>query len=246
MKGSVNPLPGLAPARPGLSRGWKLAIGLALGTLLAQWLAASWDQPAVSALWRAFTAWGAFRLGVVSGHSSLLWVLAPAMFVAAMAGALLLAWDKPPDWIRLPVSGMFLLLQVAYLSFRLVATLCLDTPVNATFSILFLLSEVFVHLRIALGNLALLRLTNRSAQADESARVVRSGDYVPTVDVFVPTYFEPVEMLERTIIGCQAMDYPCKTVWLLDDKGEPIAKVHITRGMKQLEIVRSCRTLDAH
>ena len=232
MKGSVNPLPGLAPARPGLSRGWKLAIGLALGTLLAQWLAASWDQPAVSALWRAFTAWGAFRLGVVNGHSSLLWVLAPAMFVAAMAGALLLAWDKPPDWIRLPVSGMFLLLQVAYLSFRLVATLCLDTPVNATFSILFLLSEVFVHLRIALGNFALLRLTNRSAQADESARVVRSGDYVPTVDVFVPTYFEPVEMLERTIIGCQAMDYPCKTVWLLDDQRRP--------GMRELARQLGC------
>lgn len=36
------------------------------------------------------------------------------------------------------------------------------------------------------------------------------------------------------------------TVLLLDDKGEPIAKVHINRGMKQLEIGRSCRTLDAH
>jgi hypothetical protein len=37
-----------------------------------------------------------------------------------------------------------------------------------------------------------------------------------------------------------------QTVSLLDDKGEPIAKVHISRGMKQLEIGRSCRTLDAH
>ena len=36
------------------------------------------------------------------------------------------------------------------------------------------------------------------------------------------------------------------TVSLLDAKGEPIAKVHINRGMKQLEIGRSCRTLDAH
>jgi hypothetical protein len=36
-----------------------------------------------------------------------------------------------------------------------------------------------------------------------------------------------------------------QTVLLLDDKGEPIAKVHITRGMKQVEIGRSCRTLDA-
>ena len=35
------------------------------------------------------------------------------------------------------------------------------------------------------------------------------------------------------------------TVNLLDGKGEAIATVHITRGMKQLEIGRSCRTLDA-
>ncbi|MDB4940601.1 MAG: hypothetical protein JWP97_135 [Labilithrix sp.] len=32
---------------------------------------------------------------------------------------------------------------------------------------------------------------------------------------------------------------------LLDDKGEPIAKVHVTRGMKGVEVGRSCRTLDA-
>lgn len=36
-----------------------------------------------------------------------------------------------------------------------------------------------------------------------------------------------------------------QTVWLLDDKGEPIAKVNVTRGMKRVEIGRSCRTLDA-
>lgn len=36
-----------------------------------------------------------------------------------------------------------------------------------------------------------------------------------------------------------------QTVWLLDDKAEPIAKVNVTRGMKRVEIGRSCRTLDA-
>lgn len=37
-----------------------------------------------------------------------------------------------------------------------------------------------------------------------------------------------------------------QTVWLLDAQGEPLVKVHVTKGMKQLEIGRSCRTLDAH
>lgn len=35
------------------------------------------------------------------------------------------------------------------------------------------------------------------------------------------------------------------TVWLLDAKGEPLVKVHVTRGMKRVEVGRSCRALDA-
>jgi cellulose synthase (UDP-forming) len=131
---------------------------------------------------------------------------------------------------------VFLSLQAGYLLFRLVATLSFDTWPDAVVSVLFFLSETFIHFRIALGNLSLLRLTNRSPQANESQRAVQAGEYVPTVDVFVPTYSEPVEMLRRTIIGCQAMDYPKKTVYLLDDQRRP--------AMKQLAVELGCRYLD--
>jgi hypothetical protein len=36
------------------------------------------------------------------------------------------------------------------------------------------------------------------------------------------------------------------TIWLLDKKGEPTVKVNVTRGMKRVEVGRSCSTLDAH
>jgi hypothetical protein len=36
-----------------------------------------------------------------------------------------------------------------------------------------------------------------------------------------------------------------QSVWLLDAKGEPLIDVRVTRGMKRVEIGRSCRTLDA-
>lgn len=36
-----------------------------------------------------------------------------------------------------------------------------------------------------------------------------------------------------------------QTVWLLDGTGEPLVKVRVTRGMKRVEVGRSCRTLDA-
>lgn len=55
---------------------------------------------------------------------------------------------------------------------------------------------------------------------------------------------------KRTVAPNSTIDGPRdadgkQTVWLLDDKGEPLVKVNITRGMKTLEIGRSCRTLDA-
>lgn len=36
-----------------------------------------------------------------------------------------------------------------------------------------------------------------------------------------------------------------QTVWLVDANGEPLVKVRVTRGMKHVEVGRSCRTLDA-
>ena len=159
--------------------------------------------------------------GLITQNSSLAAAFYPALGMLFFAATLRLLFQSPPDWVRLPVGFVFLALQIAYLTFRVLTTLCLDTWSNAVVSILFFISEVFIHFRIALGNLSLLRLTDRSAEADDSQRAVRNSEYLPRVDVFVPTYSEPVEMLRRTIIGCQAMDYPRKTVYLLDDQRRP-------------------------
>ncbi len=55
------------------------------------------------------------------------------------------------------------------------------------------------------------------------SRKARPGSpgYVPTVDVFVPTYNEDAELLANTLAAAKNMDYPADkfTVWLLDDGG---------------------------
>jgi cellulose synthase (UDP-forming) len=84
--------------------------------------------------------------------------------------------------------------------------------------------------------MSLLGLTDRSREADASARLIRSGGFPPPVDVFVPTYSESVDMLRRTLIGCQAMDYPHKTIYLLDDQRRP--------AMKELAAELGCHYLD--
>jgi cellulose synthase (UDP-forming) len=43
----------------------------------------------------------------------------------------------------------------------------------------------------------------------------------PTVDVFVPTYDEPVDIVRRTLLGALGMDYPHVQVHLLDDGRRP-------------------------
>ena len=200
--------------------GWNLWFVVFLG-LVAWYCLFDMEDWSWVTRWQQLCQWGEFHLRWVTRDSPILWVLTPAMLMVAWAGMLVLSFDRPPNWLRLPVGAVFFCLQITYLTFRLVATLSLDTIPNAVFSILFYLSEVFIHGRIILGNISLLRVTDRSRQADESARAVRAGEYLPTVDVFVPTYSEPVEMLRRSIIGCQAMDYPFKTIWLLDDQRRP-------------------------
>src|SRR5262249_41130613 len=40
---------------------------------------------------------------------------------------------------------------------------------------------------------------------------------LPTVDILIPTYNEPVDIVRRTVIAAVAIDYPHKKVYVLDD-----------------------------
>jgi cellulose synthase (UDP-forming) len=206
---------------PLLTRGWRWFFALVLGVWGGHWLWSQLDTTALGLAWERLSSWGQNHLPRVVDGAPWSLVLMPAALTFALCGSLVLLCKRPPNWLRVPIWVIFSAGQLAYLFYRLVATLVLDSPGNAVVSVLFYLSEVFVHFRIAMGNMSLLHLTDRSAQADASARLVRSGMYVPTVDVFVPTYSEPVEMLRRTLIGCQAMDYARKTIYLLDDQRRP-------------------------
>ena len=171
--------------------------------------------------WVAFSDWTHRNLWSVTENSPLLVACLPTALMLGLALVLQLLWDRPPNWVRLPVASIFLVLQVCYLVFRVTWTLSFDSIANGIVSVTFFLSELLVHARIAIGNFSMLHVTDRSAQADESERAVRAGEYLPSVDVFLPTYSEPVELLRRTIVGCQAMDYPNMTIWLLDDMRRP-------------------------
>lgn len=60
--------------------------------------------------------------------------------------------------------------------------------------------------------------TDHSKTADAGERRLRAqGDAVPAVDILIATYNEGLDILEKTIIAAQAIDYPNFSIWVLDD-----------------------------
>ncbi|MFG3597358.1 glycosyltransferase family 2 protein [Bradyrhizobium sp. RDI18] len=102
---------------------------------------------------------------------------------------------------------------------------------------LFISFEFLAILYTLISIAILFRTTDRSAQADAAQRELsRSRDF-PAVDIFICTYDEPLEILERSILSALALDYPNATVWVLDDTRrdwlreycEKVGARHVTR-----------------
>ncbi|HSV30301.1 MAG TPA: glycosyltransferase, partial [Candidatus Omnitrophota bacterium] len=79
---------------------------------------------------------------------------------------------------------------------------------------------------LALGNamltaLFLTRRSNRRADADAGEARLAARPNLPAVDVVIPTYNEPIEVVERSILGALALDWPDSRVWVLDDGRRP-------------------------
>jgi cellulose synthase (UDP-forming) len=166
------------------------------------------------------------RLDEIQG-SPPLWLTAPMM-----VGKYLLFWTvaltivvlavtkispKPQTWSRTLVVGILLILAVRYLLWRSLSTLNLSTPLNGIFSIGLLLMELLLLSGGIIQLFLLLRTRDRRPEADRLSINVLNGTFTPTVDILIPTYNESSFILRRTVIGCQALDYPTKRIYLLDD-----------------------------
>jgi len=134
------------------------------------------------------------------------------------------ASPRPKDWSRVVVVTILLFLTIRYLLWRSASTLNVSTPLDGVFSLGLFFLELFMLLSNCILMFLMLRVRDRRHQADQAAVDVIAGMFTPTVDVMIPTYNEPAFILRRTIIGCQALDYPCKKVYLLDDTCRSEAK----------------------
>ncbi|MBX9977377.1 MAG: glycosyltransferase [Alphaproteobacteria bacterium] len=82
-------------------------------------------------------------------------------------------------------------------------------------------SEIFIFIETGTFYLLLCKHTHRSPAADRYEKILRAlpHDMLPTVDVFIPTYNEGIDVVERSIVGALHLDWPKEKlkVWVLDD-----------------------------
>lgn len=154
-------------------------------------------------------------------HQSIWVLIAPTVALLAVVSIVMKYSPRPTFWSRLVIVGILLVLLGRYVAWRSLSTLNFADPINGLASLGLFTMELLVISSTGL-QLALLMLSrDRRSEADELSLDVLNGTFTPSVDVLIPTYDEPSFILKRTVVGCQAMDYPCKTIYLLDDTDRP-------------------------
>jgi len=138
------------------------------------------------------------------------------IFLVLLAGLPMLSTEK--NGARILVLGFAMVLTLRYLSWRVMMTLpSLEMSFQSLWAWVFFIFEIGAIIGLLIGFVFQSRTSNRSEEADQGAARLMKRNDLPSVDVFIATYNEGFDVVERTIVGALSLDYPCCTVWVLDD-----------------------------
>jgi cellulose synthase (UDP-forming) len=163
------------------------------------------------------------------------YLLAPTIMLFLIAIIVIKISPQPQTWSRVLVVCILLGLTIRYILWRSLSTLNVADPLNGFFSLGLFFLEMLLLMNATLQLFLMLRVTNRQREADSLTLQVLDGSFYPSVDILIPTYDEPEFIVGRTIIGCQAINYTNKKIYLLDDTRRS--------EMKQLALELGCQYL---
>ncbi|MCS6266032.1 MAG: glycosyltransferase [Vampirovibrio sp.] len=124
-----------------------------------------------------------------------------------------------------------LLSVLRHLVWRGVDTLHFPDTAHAIIGYTLYAAEILAFTSLILGYFQLYKPTNRA----KFPAKINDNLEIPSVDVFVCTYNESLSVLYRTLVGCVAIDYPKKTIYLLDDgKRESMAQLASHLGVEYI------------
>jgi cellulose synthase (UDP-forming) len=106
--------------------------------------------------------------------------------------------------------------SMRYFYWRIGSTLNLDSGLDAVVSVVLLGAEIYGLMILFLGYFQTIEVQKRKPVPLQRQ---------PTVDILIPTYNESTDIVRRTVIGALAIDYPFKTVYVLDDGRRPEVEV---------------------
>lgn len=150
-----------------------------------------------------------------------IYVLAVGVFAFCLL--LLPHLNRDNRWVRLAVIGILTIFWARYMLWRLCdTTLPIPMPTGLGIWIWFcFFIEILVSVESLIFYITMLRHSDRLSQADKYEKALRDlpANDLPTIDVFVPTYNEEIQVIERSILGCLHLDWPKEKlkVWVLDD-----------------------------
>jgi len=139
------------------------------------------------------------------------------------------------NWNRFEVILMItlsVLVSLRYMYWRLTETVGFESSVDAFFGWVLVLAELYTLCILLLGYLQTAWPLQRKV-----VHLPRDSDKWPTVDVFIPTYNEPLSIVQLTVFAAQGLDWPADKlkIYLLDDGRRPEFKVFCeTAGVEYL------------
>ena len=136
------------------------------------------------------------------------------LFIFCLWGVALFVRRIPGNLPALILITLSVLASCRYGWWRLTQTIPLDAGWETFLAISLLLAEIYTWLVLLLGyvqNAWPLKRQTLSLPADTSLW--------PTVDIFIPTYNEPLKVLEPTVLAAKGVDWPSDkiNIYILDD-----------------------------
>jgi len=121
-----------------------------------------------------------------------------------------------PDWSRVGVVLIGTYVTLRYWMFRTMETIGYQSGWDFTFLILLYLAETY-----CICTYVISMFVNISPLTRKIPPLPSDPERLPTVDVFIPTYNEDVDVVYVTATACTQLDYPKEklNIYILDDGG---------------------------
>ncbi len=119
------------------------------------------------------------------------------------------------EQLHLLLMWLSIVVTLRYLWYRTFNTLNFDGWLNSLFSLLLYAAELYAIATLLLAYFQTLKLRHRQSISMAQVPIQQW----PTVDVYIPTYNEDIEIVRKTVLAAMAIDYPAgkKEVYVLDD-----------------------------